>query len=683
MNDIGSPNNLRVKIYRKTSETDPTILATTSDEIVYDSVDSQGTLTTPALVGPVDQNAYINYHLWVQDQAGNISTMQSTTFRANNRLSVSAIKSNQGTYLGGLTIVIQGSGFSKETTPNGFGDGIGTDQDTKVKIGSLDCLNTQVISSEFILCTTPAQANGTYNLTVTNPDGSSVILPSAYSYIDGATSSNICDRNPASWDSTGMATGDGSTSNPFVICTASHLNNINNSSPFNYIGGGFNFKLGNNIDLASQSSGVSINANTGFKGTIDGNGYSILNNNLSASTGSLLTFLVIGSPASDVTLKNINLINFSVNALSGMTSGSQLSLFHATNSGSTASLFTLDSVQIYVTYNPSAAVVSPVIGLLTTASNFLKTSVKLNSNSYISQGLSLRSKINTVCNPIVASSTISYFGAFSPRFSINASVSPLQKIELRDSQFITEFKDVSGTGSIYMGGIFGLVGVGASYTFDFVMNNVETAFTVNNVTSTSAQKVGGIGGDFDIYNTTITNSKIKLAANFTTSPASGRAYGGLFGYVAKAKNLIVQDVVINGNVNGSANRSATVPAIAGSSNTTKDPNSASSITLQRIMSNMYFPSTSGNIYQTMTTDGTFASLSGTGNFVNTDLTGTGFASVTPANTVPSTTQNTSSLQNQNPGNVLESAGYDFLSGSKAWKWCSTGDYPHLIWETCP
>ncbi len=97
---------------------------------------------------------------------GNTNDVVFTTL-ANNAPTITSISPKAGPITGGQTITITGLDYA-----TGAG----------VKIGDIACATTTFVSQTKLTCVTAAGSGGTYALTVTNADGQTTTLPSAYTY---------------------------------------------------------------------------------------------------------------------------------------------------------------------------------------------------------------------------------------------------------------------------------------------------------------------------------------------------------------------------------------------------------------------------------------------------------------------------------------------------------------------
>lgn len=229
--------------------------ATKLDDLIHAQA---GVLTATNLQGPINTNTYIHYLLVAEDADQN-QVSKTLTVYSNNLMSLASVRSTEGVIGGGNRLVLVGDGFKTNVT---------------VSVGASNCSSLQLISRKHILCTAPAGSVGDVNVTVSNPDGSSAMLSNAYHYCDANVSgscTNICNR-PSAWGGS-FAKGAGMTlADPYIICSASHLNNLRSQ-----VAGRF-YALGANIDLNGLSFNPITNPGaTDFQGTILGNNYIISN----------------------------------------------------------------------------------------------------------------------------------------------------------------------------------------------------------------------------------------------------------------------------------------------------------------------------------------------------------------------------------------------------------------------
>jgi hypothetical protein len=256
--NISNASDLLFRIKYRYSD-DPNAVLNDSDTTLFTQI---GATSLPNLAGPINTNTYIHYLLTVTDAAGNIAKKQLTVY-SQNKIEILRVKASEGSTAGGKIIYVVGKGFHSSSV---------------VSIGGTACGSLQIISSEHMLCRSPAKTQGTYSLTVTNSDTSSASFANAYSAcVPNVNCTQIC-NNPASWEATfAVATGRGATeAAPYIICNGAQLWNLTTK------GYGFFYKLGDNIDLSSYTSntwtgiytsGQSMN----FYGFVDGDGYAVTN----------------------------------------------------------------------------------------------------------------------------------------------------------------------------------------------------------------------------------------------------------------------------------------------------------------------------------------------------------------------------------------------------------------------
>ncbi|WP_141732903.1 IPT/TIG domain-containing protein [Oligoflexus tunisiensis] len=285
--NTSSNANLLFRIKARMSS-DPTEKVLESDATIYTAT---GSVTATGLTGPMNTDTYIHYLLMVTDEAGNTTTRQ-IDIHSQNLITISAVRTSEGPTTGNRLILIEGSGFHSSSA---------------VTIGGTSCQNIQIVSSRHILCRTPAKSQNTYSLTISNSDGSSATMNNAYTYCTADVNcTNIC-NNPASWETTfAMETGRGTTlATPYIICNATHLNNVRT------IANGRYFSIMENIDLDGVAwTPLVTNSSTSFQGNLTGNGNIIANlshNNASQDYYGFIRIIAGNSKVSDLKLVNVSI----------------------------------------------------------------------------------------------------------------------------------------------------------------------------------------------------------------------------------------------------------------------------------------------------------------------------------------------------------------------------------------
>ena len=115
--------------------------------------------------------------------------------------------------------------------------------------------------------------------------------------------------------------GTGSLADPYILCNATQMNNLSSCDMTKH------YKLGSDIDLAGFT-GTNYNQPVGFKGTFDGDGYTIYN--LTYTEGStdkvgLFSTLSAGAVVKNLTLENVALTGQDkVGAIAGETNAASL-----------------------------------------------------------------------------------------------------------------------------------------------------------------------------------------------------------------------------------------------------------------------------------------------------------------------------------------------------------------------
>jgi hypothetical protein len=474
------------RIYQKISS-NPLDKATTSDPVLA----AQGGTTSKAnLQGPINTDTYIHYLLEAQDSDSN-KTTKHLTLSSNNRMTLTSVRSTEGPLAGGNTLVLVGDGFKPDAT---------------VSIGSSNCSSVQLISRKHILCNAPPSASdSTVAVTVQNPDGSSAVLADAYHYCNPSVENsctNICNR-PSDWDSN-FADGTGITAaDPFIICSAAHLNNLRNQPYGRY------YALGENIDLGGLNfAPITNGANTEFRGTIKGNNYIIANwsyDNINADFVGLFRILNY----SDV--RDLGLINFQVRGRSyvGTLAGGVGTVSHNGDSVLGAEYITLDG--IFTTGSVTAADVyaGGIIGRCHGNAFNMMSFASVTGRRFIG-GLFGR-KIWGASNLEYSGSVLAtgnsnqcYAGGLAGYWA--ASSYSLSNAKSSGSVTCT---DDAGQGAQYTGGLIGQLTNGT-------LDQISSSATV-----VGRNYVGGLIGE--------TNSGVFTNASFTGAVTGRYTTGGLFG----------------------------------------------------------------------------------------------------------------------------------------------------------
>jgi hypothetical protein len=450
-------NNLIVRVYKKVSN-DPSDKATTADELI---VNNTGVFQSPNLNGPLNQDIYVHYLLRVQDTDGNVAT-RTLTVLSTNAISLTSIRSNEGPTLGNNLLMIVGEGFKPNVT---------------VKIGNADCLNLTRYSRRHLMCRAPAGNLGTYDVVVTNPEGSSATLAGGYNYCNpqqAGSCQNICNL-PAQWGPR-FAKGAGATAaDPYVICTPDHLSNIRTQ------GHGRFYAFGQNIDLSGLSFlPITNSGQWDFRGTIEGNNYAVLNWSFENINQDFIGLFKIINFAD---IKNLGLINFNVRGrnMVGTLAGSG-------GTDTNGNSWSIDQ--------------TTVSGIFATGT---VTGADLDAGGIIGRAyhnaFNLMSFVNVEARRVVG-------GIFGRK--------------LRGGNTFSSFGSIKATGAsteCYVGGIAGYWDAG-----NFSINQVEASGTVRctDDANLNAQFAGGLFGY--IRSTTLTNAS-------STADVQGKLYvGGISGF---------------------------------------------------------------------------------------------------------------------------------------------------------
>jgi len=143
----------------------------------------------------------------------NEDDQDAANFSYTGTPTISSVNPADGSAGGGTILIVNGTGFIRESLyyetwlENGFSDGPG------VRMGGTWCTNVQVVSTSRITCRVPPMSPGTYDVVVVNPDGRSDRLNNAYTYISPEPSDLELD--------TGFVTL--SESSPAAVVTVSNM----------------------------------------------------------------------------------------------------------------------------------------------------------------------------------------------------------------------------------------------------------------------------------------------------------------------------------------------------------------------------------------------------------------------------------------------------------------------------
>jgi hypothetical protein len=477
------------RIYQKISN-NPLDKASTSDSVLA----AQGGTTSKAnLQGPINTNTYIHYLLEAQDSDGN-KTTRHLTLASNNRMTLTSVRSTEGPLTGNNTLVLVGDGFKPNAT---------------VSVGASNCSSVEIISRKHILCNAPpAASESTLAVTVQNPDGSSAILADSYHYCDPNvpnSCNNICNR-PLDWDNN-FAAGTGITAaDPFIICTAAHLNNLRNQPYGRY------YALGENIDLAGLSfAPITNGTNQEFRGNIKGNNYIIANwsyDNINADFVGLFKILNY----SDV--RDLGLINFQVRGRSyaGTLAGGVGTVSYNGDSVFGADYITLDGIFTTGSVIAADAYAGGIIGRCHGNAFNMMSFASVTGRRFVGGifGRKIWGASNLEYNGTVlatGNSNQCYTGGIAGYWSASS-----YSISNAKSSGSVTCSDDAGQGAQFTGGLIGQL---ASGTLD----QISSTATVS-----GRNYVGGLLGESN--STTITNADFAGAV-------TGRYYtGGLFGQLA-------------------------------------------------------------------------------------------------------------------------------------------------------
>lgn len=312
--NISATADLFVEIRRKISTAGD--LAISTDEVVYTGLGTSlivsgdvASTTVPVsldpLSGPVDLDRKINYLIIVTDEEGNKSSA-NVTVETNNALTITSVKGSIGPVAGGKLVTVYGSGFSSLSNN-------GVAEDTLISIAGKVCTSVVVLSENAMTCITPlVSVPGGVEVRVetlvnnpttpTNKVYSESVLNNGYTY---SSTPILCD-DPGSWLAD-FAAGTGISSDPYIVCNVTHLENIKPISS----SGSF-FKLGESIDLNGVTFEPIGDATSKFSGTMDGDGHIIMNWTFNDTISNAGFF---GYVSGDFQVLNLGLVNVDVTAV--------------------------------------------------------------------------------------------------------------------------------------------------------------------------------------------------------------------------------------------------------------------------------------------------------------------------------------------------------------------------------
>jgi len=111
----------------------------------------------------------------VSDSSGNSASLPSAFKYTSASITINSVSPNTGSISGGTPVVITGSNFASGAT---------------VSFGGTPATGVSFVSSTQLNATTPAHAAGAVSVSVTNPNGTSGILPNAFTYSSSPSSSS-------------------------------------------------------------------------------------------------------------------------------------------------------------------------------------------------------------------------------------------------------------------------------------------------------------------------------------------------------------------------------------------------------------------------------------------------------------------------------------------------------------
>ena len=321
--NVTTNSNIRVNVYEKYSWNSPLSSFLATDADVQQVGSGAGLTSLSGLAGPVLSKLYVNYRVEAIDSEDNLAAAYFSVY-SDNTLTLTSIAPSQGLTSGGKLLFIRGKGFSTASDTS-------CASGTRVWLGTPgtpenECTSVQILDDQRITCFAPAKGAGASSLWVTQPDGdgscgigSQATLSNAYTY--SSNPQDICD-DPGGWASntggrfanSGAGVG-GSSSNPFIICNASHLQNIQAEG---WSATGKYYKLGANINLENVAfTPIVFTSSTGLL-ELNGNNLAILNYGGSSSgsdnsrVSGLLANDAAASTSATIYVKDLSVVNAKV-----------------------------------------------------------------------------------------------------------------------------------------------------------------------------------------------------------------------------------------------------------------------------------------------------------------------------------------------------------------------------------
>lgn len=141
---------------------------------------------------------------------------------------------------------------------------------------------------------------------------SNILYESDENTSGNTTGDNVTNENR--YENSGFQMGSGTQKDPFIICTVEDLENLRDliNGARHDIFCTANFALGDDIDLENREwTPIGVSTDRDFRGTFNGDGYSILNFKITASQSNADAVGLFGN--SSGVIKNLNVSKFNIN----------------------------------------------------------------------------------------------------------------------------------------------------------------------------------------------------------------------------------------------------------------------------------------------------------------------------------------------------------------------------------
>lgn len=525
-NSESSTVRITVKYLISDSKNAPTDINQYIDFLASD----EGLIDLENLVGMTNENKWVHYLLIAQDRSGNKGYGYYSIF-SQNKVEITAVKRASGPTTGNKFIIVEGAGFA---------DG------ASIEIGGQNCADTQFYTTSKLGCYTPALTQGSYTVTITNPNGTGFdSMANAYTYYPPENANlSLCDhpsnqeiyfvRNDTTY---AFPEGDGSLGSPFVICNGEQLNKIRTINYNKY------FKLGDNIDLRSFTDNSFLPlkfANHTYMYTFKFYGEGLYIANWTYQSPAENYVGLFGVINGDSYVENLNLVNFNIegNSQVGLLAG------HVNRGNCSPAL---NNISVHGNVLGHSHFVGGAVGLLYYGgvSNVF-TEVKVEGDYNSTDPGTYRYRIGgfagsneVTCNH----SDIHVLGEIrSANHLLVGGIYGLLRSHLSNSSF--KGKIISNTpilGRNGVGGITGNLGNGSTPALQITNCQAEVKIEGN------MDRVGGFVGEYSGY-AEITNSSV-------TGTIIGRsAVGGFVGFLYAHRNPILNNNIAETNIQSDSNQ---------------------------------------------------------------------------------------------------------------------------------